>query len=513
MLTKKRNINMKRLKFIFVALCSVILFAGCSNEETPGLSFSHNGLYFQWGGEPQVVTYTTVDIEKVEFKSSTEGWTATVDQSTNSVTITPPAEPETEEKRDAMRDAEVKIVATSPSGVTSYYTIYAYIIGDSIIYPNASGQYANCYVLTKPKSAYKLDVTRNGAGQALAAVADVEILWQSDYNLLEHFSYDEQEGVVSFYIDALLEDDEDVYVKENGEFVMYEGNAVIAAKDASDNIIWSWHLWMCKENPLTDCSTYSNGVTFMNRNLGAFANSNGKTGDNDLIWRSYGLYYQWGRKDPFLRPYYHDCSGGQDDFACDASGNSVSIEMAECSTETGNVAYTIANPMTFITNTACVDADNADGIGDWLTTADSSLWSGTTKTQYDPCPYGWRVPAGSDFDCLSLTDEEDSMSLDVARGRFGWMFTDGTNSHFYLGAGFRSYYDGVIHNMNYKTDVYPSQPEPWEGYYWTAGVTSNGKQSTCLYFDLTTTRSINKFNLNYPSKRANAMQIRCVKVN
>ena len=27
-----------------------------------------------------------------------------------------------------------------------------------------------------------------------------------------------------------------------------------------------------------------------------------------------------------------------------------------------------------------------------------------------------------------------------------------------------------------------------------------------------TTRTINKFNLNYPSKRANAMQVRCVKV-
>ena len=66
--------------------------------------------------------------------------------------------------------------------------------------------------------------------------------------------------------------------------------------------------------------------------------------------------------------------------------------------------------------------------------------------------------------------------------------------------------------MNYKEDVYPSHPEPWEGYYWTAGTTTDGKQSTCMYFDLTTTRAINKFNLNYPTKRANAMQIRCVKV-
>ena len=92
------------------------------------------------------------------------------------------------------------------------------------------------------------------------------------------------------------------------------------------------------------------------------------------------------------------------------------------------------------------------------------------------------------------------------------MLSDGTNRYFYTGAGLRSYYDGIINNMNYKEGVYTSTPEPWEGYYWTTGVSDSGTQSTCMYFDLTTTRSINKFNLNYPSKRANAMQIRCVKM-
>ena len=66
--------------------------------------------------------------------------------------------------------------------------------------------------------------------------------------------------------------------------------------------------------------------------------------------------------------------------------------------------------------------------------------------------------------------------------------------------------------FEYKDCVYPSQPEPWEGHYWTTGTTADGKQSTSMYFDLTTTRTINKFVLNNPSKRANAMQVRCVKV-
>lgn len=479
------------------------------------MNFSQTGLYFQWGGEPQTITYTIVDAEKLELNSVTEGWTATIDQSAHTITITPPADPQTEEKRDAMRDAAIKLLLTSPSGTTSYYTVSAYIVGDSILSINGNGEYANSYVLTIPKVAYKFDVSRNGAGQVLANVADAKILWQSDYSLIEHFTFDSEDCTVSFYIDAKTEEDDDeVYIKENGEYVMRDGNAVIAVTDSSDNILWSWHLWLSKasNNPLNDYSTYSNGVTFMNRNLGAYANSNGATDNTTLILDSYGLYYQWGRKDPFLRPYYHDCSGGDDEYVYSEASGAVYIEYAELSSETGTVEYTIAHPTTFITNAACVDDENGDGIGDWLSTPDNSLWSGTTKSLYDPCPYGWKVPAGSDFDVLKLSDEEDGMAVDSARGRFGWMLTDGSNSYFYLGGGFRSYYDGVIHNMNYKTDVYPSQPEPWEGYYWTAGVTADGKQSTCLYFDLTTTRTINKFNLNYPSKRANAMQIRCVKV-
>ena len=479
------------------------------------MSFSKKGLYFQWGGEPQTISYTTIDAVKVELSKATEGWTATLNTAANTITITPPQDPGTDEKRDKMRDADFKFVITGESGTTSYYTINAYIVGDALIVLGGDGKSANSYVLTTPKTAYQLNVSKDGAGKALTGVANVKILWQSYYGMLEHFTFNADDCTVSFYVDAKTEDDnEEVYIKENGAYIMRDGNALIAATDAAGNILWSWHLWFSKEsnNPLNDYSTYANGVTFMNRNLGAYGNSNGATDNTNLILDSYGLYYQWGRKDPFLRPYYHDCSGGDDEYVYNGSNSAAYLVFAERSAETGTVAYSIAHPTTFITNAASVDAENADGIGDWLTTTDSSLWSGTTKSLYDPCPYGWRVPAGSDFDVLSLSTEEDGMDVSAARGRFGWMLTDGTNSYFYLGAGFRSYYDGVIHNMNYKIDVYPSQPEPWEGYYWTAGVTADGKQSTCMYFDLTTTRTINKFNLNHPSKRANAMQIRCVKI-
>jgi hypothetical protein len=88
--------------------------------------------------------------------------------------------------------------------------------------------------------------------------------------------------------------------------------------------------------------------------------------------------------------------------------------------------------------------------------------------------------------------------------------SDGNSKYFYSACGRRRYTDGKVENMNYKEGVYPSQPEPWEGYYWTSTTTAEGK-AVALYFDLTTTRTINKFELDHPTRRANGLQVRCVR--
>ena len=80
------------------------------------MSFSKKGLYFQWGGEPQTISYTTIDAVKVELSKATEGWTATLNTAANTITITPPQDPGTDEKRDKMRDADFKFVITGESG-------------------------------------------------------------------------------------------------------------------------------------------------------------------------------------------------------------------------------------------------------------------------------------------------------------------------------------------------------------------------------------------------------------
>ena len=503
---------MKTLKTLLLAITTIFIAASCNKEDDFSLSFQQTGYYFKWGGNTINVTYTSTNVAKVELKKISDKWSCEVNHAARLITITPPADPGTEEERNDLRTGSLTLTVTSDKGETSTYALSLYIIADNEIMLNEGGKYANCYVATEPVTVYTFDVTRNGGGQTISNIETVKILWQSINSPIENVSYNKEEGSVTFFIDCAKDSEgEDLF--ENEQRVVPEGNSVLAAYDASNNILWSWHIWVVKsaENPLTDHSTYSNGATFMNKNLGAFVNHNGNSEDTDLIHRSYGLYYQWGRKDPFPRPLSYNCSGADDERIYNASGSVVYISTEETSATVGNVDYTIKNPTTYIINATSM-GENGDGIGDWMSTSNNNLWNDAEKSMYDPCPYGWRVPRSSDFNVLTLSAEEDATDLATARNRYGWSLTDANgNSFFYLGGGFRSYYNGKIVNMNHKGDALYPAPAPWEGYYWTSGISEDGKQSTCMYFDLTTTRSINKFHKNYPSKRSNGMQIRCVK--
>ena len=58
------------------------------------MEFSSTGLYFQWGGEAQTITYNTVNAASVELKEAEDGWKCTINQSARTITITPPADPD-----------------------------------------------------------------------------------------------------------------------------------------------------------------------------------------------------------------------------------------------------------------------------------------------------------------------------------------------------------------------------------------------------------------------------------
>jgi len=179
-----------------------------------------------------------------------------------------------------------------------------------------------------------------------------------------------------------------------------EGNAVVTVKE-NGVVKWSWHIWVTAYNPWTSVNSTnaSNGVVFMDRNLGA-TNEPGKGSIDPTRVSSYGLYYQWGRKDPFPK---------QTMFKVPAS-HQVVVYTATEDTRTMTVVLdrradyptSIQNPLVFYTF-------YENGNSEWLDEVNENLWKDVlgNKTIYDPCPIGWCVPKlTSQFDNYLMTPKD-----------------------------------------------------------------------------------------------------------
>ena len=125
-------------------------------------------------------------------------------------------------------------------------------------------------------------------------------------------------------------------------------------------------------DPVETQQKYICGAVMMDRNLGALTViPSPSTVDN---YEAYGLYYQWGRKDPFTQP----------NAALAPVGAITGVTQ-----DVSSIEYTVSNPT--------VIYDNA------FWGYDSTLW-GVNKTKYDPCPNGWRVPDVNVWDGISNDD-------------------------------------------------------------------------------------------------------------
>lgn len=234
---------------------------------------------------------------------------------------------------------------------------------------------SNCYIVNS-SGLYSFDATVIGNGEfglvknanfhtgdVNIIPASAELLWSSPETAVSDANYDPESGKISFYASGI------------------EGNALIAAKDAEGNILWSWHIWATDQ---PQDQHYINSVgefDVQDRNLGATRADRG-TGDE---WKeSTGIEYYWGRKDPFIGTLFTSTSASY------------------------SIAESIANPT--VTSS-------------W--TKASSLWTTDQKTIYDPCPMGYRV---------APSDIWNGFSISNTTGTFdnGWYFIyDGINSSWY----------------------------------------------------------------------------------
>jgi hypothetical protein len=150
-------------------------------------------------------------------------------------------------------------------------------------------------------------------------------------------------------------------------------------------------------------------IALLDRNLGALS--------ADTLFSpavdTYGFVYQWGRKDPFFGGDGLTADEGLSVFSVarthttlnpedDAWGDGVK-EWARGEMSTfGTIEQSVRYPMRFIYN----ETSLSEGIAEWLSgsRADDEGWSDDSdvKTDYDPCPYGYKVPGMNEAELDTL---------------------------------------------------------------------------------------------------------------
>jgi hypothetical protein len=163
------------------------------------------------------------------------------------------------------------------------------------------------------------------------------------------------------------------------------GNALVGIYKSGDTNtpVWSYHIWVTSYTGAATAT--NNGFVFMKRNLGATADG------TSLAAR--GLFYQWGRKDPFP-----GAKAGTAGYAAranfyginEAGFNTAAVKVTGADNH-ACIIESIQKPTTFFTY-----YNNSDY--NWLRALEDDLWiirenNNDLKTIYDPCPPGWRVPA------------------------------------------------------------------------------------------------------------------------
>lgn len=283
---------------------------------------------------------------------------------------------------------------------------------------------SNCYIVTA-EDKYRFLATMGNSSDKIEGIDRVDWLWASEADLITGIGY--THGYISF----------------NGGG--HPGNVILAAYDEDNDILWSWHIWITEELSLH--SDISGTYQILDRNIGALSSD---VDDPD----SYGFYYQWGRKDPFA--------------ASSAAGTGQTVKWAETvafenaayvvnplsdmdfsvrkNTEMlpeEEVEYTVSDPMTFI-----VFDVESNGSGQTWFNSDFSkhieLWGNTakSKTRYDPCPVGYRVPEDMSKVYDGATEEHFAVTSMI--GLKGMLFTGKSGSSYYPASGFRNQQNGRL---------------------------------------------------------------------
>ncbi len=230
--------------------------------------------------------------------------------------------------------------------------------------------------------------------------ADAYIVWEGRIGTIKNLTLSADKHSIEFYVSP--------------DFIR-QGNAVLAVRDKSGNIMWSWQIWFTPHQPETEMQAFTyNNATYhiMARNIGQttggdtadFAAQTVKvrftqiTDDGEdpksviltiereayqEITSFHYSYYQWGRKDPFnsgVNIWYHaDKSIVTTNPTSDYLTRPLDVPY---------VALTIQKPEIFWTASHS-NEPTFDYVNLWNV---KSTDHNGVKSIYDPSPVGFKVP-------------------------------------------------------------------------------------------------------------------------
>ncbi|HIT47417.1 MAG TPA: fimbrillin family protein, partial [Candidatus Cryptobacteroides merdipullorum] len=165
---------------------------------------------------------------------------------------------------------------------------------------------------------------------------DATLVWSDGFYMFKDIKLDADKKYLTFHIDPNY---------------LQQANAVLAVRDANDDIMWSWHIWVTerdinKTHSVIDWFDSSNTFELMSSNLGWVDGKNVYYNQRDIAYeftqkgsgkkaemvvkqegREFdykdvgSTYYQWGRKDPLVAMRNWDAVGA-DDYRLHETGRS-----------------------------------------------------------------------------------------------------------------------------------------------------------------------------------------------
>ena len=358
------------------------------------------------------------------------------------------------------------------------------------IYGNAmkNGQdNKSAYNSSKQGQQYILSPFINAYGQGITkpqidGIANACLIWQDTKDLISEIKY--ENNYVSFAVK-----------KET----IHNGNAIIAVRDNSNTILWSWHIWVTEEDltpiEIENYQHYKYNILPVNLGWCGLDNAteyaqrevkirikqqnSSKTVDFTLNQKGHSegdrkdgncTFYQWGRKDPML-----PSNGlGNTDKECFTTDVNYKFKYGADGLYTNDIKEYIRNPHKFNTryymdeqylNLWSTDNDKIGNNDDVV-----------VKTIYDPSPVGYSLTASNAFTGFTTTggnaDNPDKFNVN---GEFdkGWYFYTKPSKQggtiFFPASGYRLCDPGSLTGVTA------------DGCYWVAGPKDTGS-GRYLYF-------------------------------